>query len=112
MSINNYVMMACDCCGEALKIDSQNYWETDDCARSEAEDEGWSCYNGGGEDKDYCPKCVATKIVTLITLWPGEHCEGCAKFVAGFEYEYPAHDLGAPAVEQCLCVSCWHWWNS
>ena len=73
MSINNYVTMACDCCGKALKIDDQNYWETDDCARAEAEDEGWSCFNGGSNDQEFCPNCVAVKLVSLITMWPCEH---------------------------------------
>ncbi len=57
MSISNYVQLGCDGCGVGLVVDSQTYWETDDCAKSEAEDEGWKCYVGGAEDEDYCPTC-------------------------------------------------------
>jgi len=57
MATNNYVTLGCDICGLQLKVDYQNYWETDDCARAEAEDEGWECYIGSGDDVDHCPAC-------------------------------------------------------
>jgi hypothetical protein len=57
MSINNHVTLGCDVCGIQLKIDHQSFWETSDCARAEAEDEGWECYIGAADEEDHCPAC-------------------------------------------------------
>ncbi|MEE8299468.1 MAG: hypothetical protein V3R67_08840 [Thermodesulfobacteriota bacterium] len=57
MGISNYVNLGCDVCGIQLVIDGQTFWETSDCARAEAEDEGWKCYIGSGNNIDHCPDC-------------------------------------------------------
>ena len=60
MSTQQEHYMICNGCGETC-VDEDGFTlrgETPECARDEAEGEGWIVYQGGNNKLDYCIKCA------------------------------------------------------